>query len=65
MAASNRDEKALRAAPSGAIRVEAVKAQSVNSTVKRYARAGRKVTDQTTAKSFGSQAQVTLTFKKT
>jgi hypothetical protein len=56
--------KALTAASSGAVRVESVKSTNVNFTVKQYAEAGWKVTGQTTAKSFLSDAQVTLTFQK-
>lgn len=56
--------KQLRAAPAGAVRVESVKGTSVDVTVKKYADAGWSVTDQTSAKSFGSQARVTLTFRK-
>lgn len=56
--------KQLRLAPRGTTRVEAVKASAVNRTVAEYTRAGWKVVAQTTAKSFGSQARVTITFKK-
>jgi hypothetical protein len=56
--------KALRAAPHGALRVEALKAGHVNNTVQQYAAAGWQAVDQSTAKSLGSQARVTITFKK-
>lgn len=56
--------RALAAAGSGAVRVESVKAGAVNRTVARYAQFGWAVTEQTSAKSFGSQARVTLTFRK-
>ena len=56
--------KRLLAAPRGSIRVETIKANRVNNTVNEYARCGWKVTQQSSAKSLGSQAQVTLTFQK-
>jgi hypothetical protein len=56
--------KKLRAAPPGSVRVEAIKAAHVNNTVAEYQRAGWTVTDQSTAKSLGSQARVTITFRK-
>lgn len=57
-------ELALRAAPVGSTRVEALKAAHVNSTVEQYVRAGWTVVEQSTAKSLGSQARVTITFRK-
>jgi hypothetical protein len=57
-------EKALRAAPPGSTRIESVKASSLKSTVAQYARAGWAIVDQSSAKSFGSQARVTITFRK-
>lgn len=54
----------LKGAASGSVRVEAIKAQSVERTVEQYAKAGWMVADQTSAKSFGSQARVTITFRK-
>lgn len=56
--------RSLVAAPRGATRIEAIKAQAVPRTVSEYTRRGWSVVDQTTAKSFGSQARVTITFKK-
>lgn len=64
IAANRSKAKQLRAAPLGSVRVEALKAQHVNRTVAEYARAGWVVENQTMAKSFGSQARVTLTFRK-
>ncbi len=60
---ANKD-KALGTAVPGSVRVESVKSFRVEQTVKRYAEKGWAVTDQSTAKSFGSNAMVTLTFKK-
>lgn len=54
----------LAAAPKGSIRVESVKANYVNNTVDKYTRCGWRVTQQSSAKSLGSQARVTLTFQK-
>lgn len=54
----------LRAAPRGATRVEALKASHVNNTVSQYAAAGWSVVESSTAKSFGSQARVTILFRK-
>jgi myo-inositol catabolism protein IolC len=62
---SVRKDKAARdAAPAGSVRVESVKGFEVGKTVKRYAAEGWTVSDQTTAKSFLSNAIVTLTFRK-
>lgn len=63
-AAAIRKDKSLAAAKPGAVRVETVKQQWVNQTVQRYAAAGWTVEGQSTAKSFGSQARVTMTFRK-
>ena len=57
-------DKALRSAPHGAVRVESLKAREVNRTVAQYAKAGWTAGEQTSAKSFGSQARVTITFRK-
>lgn len=54
----------LVSAQSGATRVETVKQMWVNQTVAQYARAGWEVVNQSSAKSLGSQARVTITFKK-
>jgi len=58
--------KTLRLArtAAGATRVETVKASLVDLTVRQYARAGWTVVNQSSAKSFGSQARVTITFRK-
>lgn len=60
----DRDDRTLRAATSGATRVETVKQVWVGQTVKRYADAGWQIVGQSSAKSFGSQARVTITFRK-
>jgi hypothetical protein len=62
--ANRAKDRALQAAPTGSTRVEALKAVGVNGMVEKYARAGWTVVDQTTAKSVGSQAHVTITFRK-
>jgi uncharacterized protein (DUF58 family) len=63
--ASNRaKDRSLRAAPSGSTRIEATRAIYVNGKVEQYARAGWTVVDQSSAKSFGSEARVTITFRK-
>jgi hypothetical protein len=64
IAANARKDRNLTAAPSGATRVQTVKQQWVNQTVQQYAQAGWQVIAQSSAKSFGSQARVTLTFRK-
>lgn len=61
---SDRKDTALRRAPSDATRVETVKQVWVNQTVQQYAKAGWTVVGQSSAKSFGSEARITLTFKK-
>ena len=64
-AALNRaKDRTLRTAGHGAVRVETVKQQWVNQTVQQYARAGWQLDGQSSAKSLGSQARVTLTFRK-
>lgn len=57
-------DKRLLSAPSGSTRVETVKAYQVKMTVNEYAQAGWEIVDQSSAKSFGSQARVTMTFRK-
>lgn len=64
IAASNSETKALRAAPKGAQRIKVVKQAFVNSTIQKYAREGWTLADQSSAKSLGSQARITLTFRK-
>lgn len=61
---SDRGDRALRRAPHGSTRVQTVKQTWVNQTVQRYASAGWQVVGQSSAKSFGSQARVTITFRK-
>ena len=62
--ANRSKNRKLEQAPTGAVRVEAIKAAQVNRTVAAYQRYGWTVQDQSTAKSVGSQARVTLTFQK-
>jgi hypothetical protein len=54
----------LTAARPGSTRVETVKAHQVDVTVRQHAATGWQVVDQSSAKSFGSAARVTLTFRK-
>ena len=61
---NHRKDAVLRAAPGGSTRVETVKQVWVNQTVAKYAAAGWSVTNQSSAKSLGSQARVTMTFRK-
>lgn len=61
---NRRDGRALRAARSGAVRVETIKQAHVSNRVALYARAGWVVDGQSSSKSFGSQARVTITFRK-
>lgn len=61
---NRRDDRILRAARSGAVRVETIKQTYVNQKVQQYARAGWAVEGQSSAKSLGSQARVTITFRK-
>ena len=58
------DDRKRRAAPSGTTHVKTVKSVYVNQTVRQYSEAGWVVVNQSSAKSFGSQAQVTITFRK-
>ncbi|MBV9805226.1 MAG: hypothetical protein JO130_18655 [Solirubrobacterales bacterium] len=58
------ERRKLRAAPRGSIRVETTKAAFANSTIRRYVEQGWTVQGQSATKSFGSQPQVTITFKK-
>ena len=57
-------EKALKAAPHNSTRVEVLKANHVRNTVNQYAQAGWSIVQQSSAKSFGSKARVTITFRK-
>jgi hypothetical protein len=59
-----RRRQSLRVAPTAATRIEVVKAHHVSDMVAQYAREGWTVTDQSTAKSFASEARVTITFRK-
>lgn len=61
---NRRDERTLKAASSGAVRVETIKQSHVGNRVALYARAGWTVVGQSSAKSLGSQARVTITFRK-
>lgn len=61
---NKRKAQALVTEPSGSTRVESVPASAVNLTVRQYTRAGWTVEQQSTAKSLGSQARVTITFRK-
>ncbi len=63
-ASQNRKDAALRAAKPGATRVESVRASDVKMTVTQYTAAGWEIANQSSAKSFGSQARVTITFRK-
>lgn len=64
-ASANRSEsRALDSAKSGAVRVITIKQGWVNQKVNVYAQHGWTVVNQSSAKSFGSQARVTLTFRK-
>jgi hypothetical protein len=58
------DKRRLIAAPSGSTKVTTVKAVLVNQEVRKFSEAGWQVVEQSSAKSFGSQAQVTITFRK-
>lgn len=62
--ANRSKEKALNGATAGAIRIESIKARHVKYTVEQYIRAGWTVVEQSSAKSLGTQARVTITFKK-
>lgn len=64
MALNRREDAALRTAAHGAVRVVTVKQQWVNQKVQQYAQAGWHLDAQSSAKSLGSQARVTLTFRK-
>ena len=63
-ALNRRDDRSLRAAGSGAVRVETVKQAYANRKVQQYVQAGWQLDGQSSAKSLGSQARVTLTFRK-
>lgn len=57
-------QQALKDAPAGSVRVETVKANLVKSTVRQYTDTGWVLDAQSSAKSFGTQTRVTLTFRK-
>lgn len=61
---NRRDERALKTAQHGAVKVETIKQAHVGNRVALYARAGWTVVGQSSAKSLGSQARVTITFRK-
>jgi len=56
--------KLLQNEPSGATRLESVKARHANMTISDYAKAGWDLIGQSSAKSLGREAKVTLTFRK-
>lgn len=58
------DNQRLCEAPRGSTRVQTVKETKVNGVVNRYTKYGWQVAQQSTAKSFGSKARVTITFQK-
>lgn len=62
--ASSAKTKKLKAAPSGATRIETVRAQRVNGIMRQYAAAGWTTVNQSSAKSLGTQTRVTITFRK-
>jgi hypothetical protein len=61
---NTKETRRLIAAPSGSTKVKTVKDVWVNQEVRKFSEAGWEVVQQSTAKSFGSQAQVTITFRK-
>jgi hypothetical protein len=64
MRSNKSDAGKRRSASTGTTHVKTVKAQWVNQTVSQYAQDGWSVVNQSSAKSFGSQAQITITFRK-
>jgi hypothetical protein len=62
--AYNRDTNAIRNSAPGSVRSVTTKASRVNNEIQRYQTAGWSLINQSSSKSFGSQAQVTLTFRK-
>lgn len=54
----------LKQLPSGSTRVVTVKANQLGTVQRQYAKAGWQIVQQSTAKSFGTKARVTLTFRK-
>jgi len=64
VASGQRRARQLRSAAAGETRVETVKAHQANSTISEYRDAGWEHVGSTAAKSFGSEARVTLTFRK-
>ena len=64
MRSNKSDARKRRAAPPGTTHVKTVKSVWVNQTVNQYAQDGWSVVNQSSAKSFGSQAQITITFRK-
>jgi hypothetical protein len=53
-----------KSAPLGTTHLETVQANLANSTIKEWAKHGWTVAGQSSAKSFGKQAQVTITFQR-
>lgn len=64
MRSQGRKNRAINTAPAGSVRVETVKQFWVNQAVQQYAQRGWALDGQSSAKSLGSQARVTLTFRK-
>lgn len=60
----DRKTRRLAQVRSGATRIETVKASHADMTVRQYTGTGWAVVNQSSAKSLGSQARVTITFRK-
>jgi hypothetical protein len=54
----------VRHAAPGTVRIETIKAHRVNATLREYTKCGWALENQSSAKSFGTQARVTVTFRK-
>ena len=59
-----RSGKKLEKAPVGSVRVETTPADRINTMIAQYQAYGWVVVSQSSAKSFGTQAKVTVTFRK-
>lgn len=57
-------QRQLKAAPKGSRRIETVKANGLNRIVKTYGACGWTVDQQSSSKSLGTKARVTITFIK-
>lgn len=64
MIANGHKAKVLRRAPKGAVRVETIKQSHLGNTLAQYQRYGWQVEQQSSAKSLGSQARITVTMRK-